>query len=144
MLLCCSTSNYSKCEQSSCGSAAAALYRKVNLPLVPGNATDLHGRLSAGFYLISPSEFERFSLSTRFVVEPRCLVEPPLNSAASQRRRQPDGASSPGRHVRSSCLSPPLASSLSSCQSLICPLSPSRTPRQDAEDAGNVAALRFP
>lgn len=31
----------------------------------------------AGFYLISPSEFERFSLSTKWLVEPRCLVEAP-------------------------------------------------------------------
>uniref|UniRef100_A0A3B4B2U8 LLGL scribble cell polarity complex component 2 n=1 Tax=Periophthalmus magnuspinnatus TaxID=409849 RepID=A0A3B4B2U8_9GOBI len=30
------------------------------------------------FYLISPSEFERFSLSTRSLVELRCLVEAPL------------------------------------------------------------------
>uniref|UniRef100_A0A8C9MC34 Lethal giant larvae homologue 2 domain-containing protein n=1 Tax=Panthera tigris altaica TaxID=74533 RepID=A0A8C9MC34_PANTA len=29
----------------------------------------------AGFYLISPSEFERFSLSTKWLVEPRCLVD---------------------------------------------------------------------
>uniref|UniRef100_A0A4W4EGR5 LLGL scribble cell polarity complex component 2 n=1 Tax=Electrophorus electricus TaxID=8005 RepID=A0A4W4EGR5_ELEEL len=33
-----------------------------------------------GFYLISPSEFERFSLSARWVVEPRCLVEAPSQS----------------------------------------------------------------
>lgn len=31
--------------------------------------------LSSGFYLISPSEFERFSLSTKWLVEPRCLVD---------------------------------------------------------------------
>lgn len=30
---------------------------------------------SSGFYLISPSEFERFSLSTKWLVEPRCLVD---------------------------------------------------------------------
>uniref|UniRef100_A0A3Q2UZ93 LLGL scribble cell polarity complex component 2 n=1 Tax=Haplochromis burtoni TaxID=8153 RepID=A0A3Q2UZ93_HAPBU len=47
------------------------------------------------FYLISPSEFERFSLSTRCVVEPRCLVEAPLHSGCSnQHQSQPDGASS--------------------------------------------------
>lgn len=49
----------------------------------------------SGFYLISPSEFERFSLSTRYLVEPRCLVDAPLHSASGQHRRQPDGASSP-------------------------------------------------
>lgn len=48
--------------------------------------------LLPGFYLISPSEFERFSLSTRHVVEPRSLVEVPLYSASSaQHRSQPDG-----------------------------------------------------
>lgn len=29
----------------------------------------------AGFYLISPSEFERFSLSARNVTEPLCCLE---------------------------------------------------------------------
>lgn len=48
--------------------------------------------LISGFYLISPSEFERFSLSTRHVVEPRSLVEVPLYSASSDlRSSQPDG-----------------------------------------------------
>lgn len=28
-----------------------------------------------GFYLISPSEFERFSLSTRNITEPLCVLE---------------------------------------------------------------------
>lgn len=45
-----------------------------------------------GFYLISPSEFERFSLSTRCVVEPRCLLAAPLHP-----RTKPDGASSANR-----------------------------------------------
>ncbi|KAL4648090.1 hypothetical protein GN956_G8988 [Arapaima gigas] len=49
------------------------------------------------FYLISPSEFERFSLSARWVVEPKCLVEAPCQPSASsakphQSRTQPDGA----------------------------------------------------
>lgn len=49
----------------------------------------------SGFYLISPSEFERFSLSTRYVVEPRCLVEAPLQSGPSSKHRTlSDGASS--------------------------------------------------
>ncbi|KAF3859078.1 hypothetical protein F7725_021477, partial [Dissostichus mawsoni] len=51
------------------------------------------------FYLISPSEFERFSVSTRCVVEPRCLVEVPLHSS-TQCRPQPDGASSAHRNAR--------------------------------------------
>lgn len=46
--------------------------------------------LSSGFYLISPSEFERFSLSTRFVVEPRCLVEVPHSGTTKQNRSLSD------------------------------------------------------
>lgn len=46
---------------------------------------------------MSPSEFERFSLSTRWVVEPRCLVEAPLqtrskNPSSPVHRDQPDRA----------------------------------------------------
>lgn len=48
----------------------------------------------SGFYLISPSEFERFSMSTRCVVEPRCLVEAPFHLGSfNQHQSQPDGAS---------------------------------------------------
>ncbi|MED6236261.1 Lethal(2) giant larvae protein 2, partial [Ataeniobius toweri] len=47
------------------------------------------------FYLISPSEFERFSLSTRCLVEPRCLVEAPLHPGSSnQHQTKPKGDSS--------------------------------------------------
>uniref|UniRef100_A0A665X568 LLGL scribble cell polarity complex component 2 n=1 Tax=Echeneis naucrates TaxID=173247 RepID=A0A665X568_ECHNA len=68
--------------------------------------------LLSGFYLISPSEFERFSLSTRHVVEPRCLVEVPLHSDNSTKHRPlHDGFSSahgcvPSNNVKSqrSCL----------------------------------------
>lgn len=50
--------------------------------------------LPLGFYLISPSEFERFSMSARYLVEPRCLVEVPLHTGSSnQHRPQPHGAS---------------------------------------------------
>ncbi|XP_056325050.1 LLGL scribble cell polarity complex component 2 isoform X1 [Danio aesculapii] len=45
---------------------------------VSGIASCVFTKYGQGFYLISPSEFERFSLSTRWVVQPRCLVEPPL------------------------------------------------------------------
>uniref|UniRef100_A0A8C9UY11 LLGL scribble cell polarity complex component 2 n=1 Tax=Scleropages formosus TaxID=113540 RepID=A0A8C9UY11_SCLFO len=50
----------------------------------------------AGFYLISPSEFERFSLSARWVVAPKCLVEAPHQASTSsgkhhKSRAQPDG-----------------------------------------------------
>lgn len=58
------------------------------------------GCLPLGFYLISPSEFERFSMSTRYLVEPRCLVEVPLHSGSSnQRRPQLHGASTAHRHI---------------------------------------------
>uniref|UniRef100_A0A4W4EIE0 LLGL scribble cell polarity complex component 2 n=1 Tax=Electrophorus electricus TaxID=8005 RepID=A0A4W4EIE0_ELEEL len=57
-----------------------------------------------GFYLISPSEFERFSLSARWVVEPRCLVEAPSQSRPTSPSSQPyrdqlDGASTQHRQV---------------------------------------------
>lgn len=39
---------------------------------------------SSGFYLISPSEFERFSLSTKWLVEPRCLVDLPKAKSHSR------------------------------------------------------------
>ncbi|XP_044193395.1 LLGL scribble cell polarity complex component 2 isoform X1 [Thunnus albacares] len=68
---------------------------------VSGIASCVFTKHGQGFYLISPSEFERFSLSTRCVVEPRCLVEVPLHSGAStQHRAQPDGASSAHRNAR--------------------------------------------
>uniref|UniRef100_A0A3Q2UZ42 LLGL scribble cell polarity complex component 2 n=1 Tax=Haplochromis burtoni TaxID=8153 RepID=A0A3Q2UZ42_HAPBU len=59
---------------------------------VSGIASCVFTKHGQGFYLISPSEFERFSLSTRCVVEPRCLVEAPLHSGCSnQHQSQPDG-----------------------------------------------------
>uniref|UniRef100_A0A673A3M1 LLGL scribble cell polarity complex component 2 n=1 Tax=Sphaeramia orbicularis TaxID=375764 RepID=A0A673A3M1_9TELE len=60
---------------------------------VSGIASCVFTKHGQGFYLISPSEFERFSLSTRCLVEPRCLVGAPLHSGP-QRRPQTDGASS--------------------------------------------------
>ncbi|KAF7642675.1 hypothetical protein LDENG_00253250, partial [Lucifuga dentata] len=57
---------------------------------VSGIASCVFAKHGQGFYLISPSEFERFSLSTRFLVEPRCLVELPFPSS---KLTQPDGAS---------------------------------------------------
>uniref|UniRef100_A0A3Q3JYS0 LLGL scribble cell polarity complex component 2 n=1 Tax=Monopterus albus TaxID=43700 RepID=A0A3Q3JYS0_MONAL len=62
---------------------------------VSGIASCVFTKHGQGFYLISPSEFERFSLSTRYLVEPRCLVEaPPKSATSSQHRPQPDRASS--------------------------------------------------
>uniref|UniRef100_A0A673INT9 LLGL scribble cell polarity complex component 2 n=1 Tax=Sinocyclocheilus rhinocerous TaxID=307959 RepID=A0A673INT9_9TELE len=65
---------------------------------VSGIASCVFTKFGQGFYLMSPSEFERFSLSTRWVVEPRCLVEAPLqmrpkNPSSPVHRDQPDGNS---------------------------------------------------
>lgn len=49
-------------------------------------------RLSSGFYLISPSEFERFSLSTKWLVEPRCLVD----STSAKNHSQPSNGNGAG------------------------------------------------
>nr|XP_020660757.1 lethal(2) giant larvae protein homolog 2 isoform X4 [Pogona vitticeps] len=50
---------------------------------VSGIASCVFTRYGQGFYLISPSEFERFSLSPKWIVEPRCLVRVPENTANS-------------------------------------------------------------
>ncbi|KFQ47377.1 Lethal(2) giant larvae protein 2, partial [Nestor notabilis] len=42
---------------------------------VSGIASCVFTKYGQGFYLISPSEFERFSLSTKWLVEPRCIVD---------------------------------------------------------------------
>ncbi|KAG7460006.1 hypothetical protein MATL_G00216580 [Megalops atlanticus] len=42
---------------------------------ITGIASCVLTRTGQGFYLISPSEFQRFSLSTRAVTEPRCSVD---------------------------------------------------------------------
>ncbi|XP_052543794.1 LLGL scribble cell polarity complex component 2 isoform X4 [Tympanuchus pallidicinctus] len=44
---------------------------------VSGIASCVFTKYGQGFYLISPSEFERFSLSTKWLVEPRCVVDVP-------------------------------------------------------------------
>ncbi|XP_074870514.1 LLGL scribble cell polarity complex component 2 isoform X2 [Carettochelys insculpta] len=44
---------------------------------VSGIASCVFTKYGQGFYLISPSEFERFSLSTKWLVEPRCVVDTP-------------------------------------------------------------------
>lgn len=60
---------------------------------VSGIASCVFTKHGQGFYLISPSEFERFSLSTRSLVELRCLVEAPLHP-----RTQPDSAFAANRN----------------------------------------------
>uniref|UniRef100_A0A672N381 LLGL scribble cell polarity complex component 2 n=1 Tax=Sinocyclocheilus grahami TaxID=75366 RepID=A0A672N381_SINGR len=71
---------------------------------VSGIASCVFTKYGQGFYLMSPSEFERFSLSTRWVVEPRCLVEAPLqmrpkNPSSPIHRDQPDGVPTEHRCV---------------------------------------------
>ncbi|XP_051530040.1 LLGL scribble cell polarity complex component 2 isoform X2 [Myxocyprinus asiaticus] len=72
---------------------------------VSGIASCVFTKYGQGFYLISPSEFERFSLSTRWVVEPRCLVEAPLQMRSKSpsspiHRDQPDGVSTEHRNFK--------------------------------------------
>uniref|UniRef100_A0A4W5MSQ7 LLGL scribble cell polarity complex component 2 n=1 Tax=Hucho hucho TaxID=62062 RepID=A0A4W5MSQ7_9TELE len=50
---------------------------------VSGIASCVFTKHGQGFYLISPSEFERFSLSARCVVEPRSLVEVPSQTPSA-------------------------------------------------------------
>ncbi|KAK6301838.1 hypothetical protein J4Q44_G00278910 [Coregonus suidteri] len=61
---------------------------------VSGIASCVFTKQGQGFYLISPSEFERFSLSARCVVEPRSLVEVPSQTPTTTLPwASPDGAS---------------------------------------------------
>ncbi|KAF3817257.1 hypothetical protein GH733_011657, partial [Mirounga leonina] len=54
---------------------------------VSGIASCVFTKYGQGFYLISPSEFERFSLSTKWLVEPRCLVD-----STKSHSRPPNGS----------------------------------------------------
>lgn len=58
---------------------------------VSGIASCVFTKHGQGFYLISPSEFERFSLSTKWLVEPRCLVD----SAETKHHDRPRNGSGP-------------------------------------------------
>ncbi|KAM3846612.1 LLGL scribble cell polarity complex component 2 isoform 1-T4 [Vipera latastei] len=51
-----------------------ARYPCIRKEDVSGIASCVFTRYGQGFYLISPSEFERFSLSPKWLVEPRCLM----------------------------------------------------------------------
>ncbi|XP_036052813.1 LLGL scribble cell polarity complex component 2 [Onychomys torridus] len=53
-----------------------ARYSCIRKEDVSGIASCVFTKYGQGFYLISPSEFERFSLSTKWLVEPRCSVDP--------------------------------------------------------------------
>ncbi|XP_021562283.1 lethal(2) giant larvae protein homolog 2 [Carlito syrichta] len=60
---------------------------------VSGIASCVFTKYGQGFYLISPSEFERFSLSTKWLIEPRCLVD----SAENKNHRCPGNGKASGR-----------------------------------------------
>uniref|UniRef100_A0A8C2N7W0 LLGL scribble cell polarity complex component 2 n=1 Tax=Cricetulus griseus TaxID=10029 RepID=A0A8C2N7W0_CRIGR len=59
---------------------------------VSGIASCVFTKYGQGFYLISPSEFERFSLSTKWLVEPRCLVD----STKTKNHSRPSNGNSTG------------------------------------------------
>ncbi|XP_058650022.1 LLGL scribble cell polarity complex component 2 isoform X2 [Onychostoma macrolepis] len=72
---------------------------------VSGIASCVFTKYGQGFYLMSPSEFERFSLSTRWVVEARCLVEAPLQMRSNKpsspiHRDQLDGVPTEHRNFK--------------------------------------------
>ncbi|XP_062936615.1 LLGL scribble cell polarity complex component 2 isoform X4 [Cynocephalus volans] len=78
---------------------------------VSGIASCVFTKYGQGFYLISPSEFERFSLSTKWLVEPRCLVDSaerknhrcPGNGAGSEKalgRARNSGSQSDGEEKK--------------------------------------------
>ncbi|OWK14831.1 LLGL2 [Cervus elaphus hippelaphus] len=68
---------------------------------VSGIASCVFTKYGQGFYLISPSEFERFSLSTKWLVEPRCLVDSAESKNRSRPRNRNSGSQSDGEERRS-------------------------------------------
>ncbi|KAM8945886.1 LLGL scribble cell polarity complex component 2 [Pelodytes ibericus] len=65
---------------------------------VSGIASCVFTKHGQGFYLISPSEMERFSLSTCWLVAPRCKVDPPERPQSGLHQR---GTSIERQHERS-------------------------------------------
>ncbi|XP_069785455.1 LLGL scribble cell polarity complex component 2 isoform X1 [Narcine bancroftii] len=68
-------------------------YECIRKEDVSGIASCVFTKSGQGFYLISPSEFERFSVSSKWVVEPRCVIdiEEGLGTRTSQQRIPQDG-----------------------------------------------------
>ncbi|XP_062886919.1 LLGL scribble cell polarity complex component 2 [Mobula hypostoma] len=68
-------------------------YECIRKEDVSGIASCVFTKSGQGFYLISPSEFERFSVSSKFVVEPRCVIDidEGLGTRTSQQRIPQDG-----------------------------------------------------
>ncbi|XP_037056589.1 LLGL scribble cell polarity complex component 2 isoform X5 [Peromyscus leucopus] len=69
-----------------------ARYSCIRKEDVSGIASCVFTKYGQGFYLISPSEFERFSLSTKWLVEPRCLVD----STKTKNHSRPSNGNSTG------------------------------------------------
>ncbi|XP_069728991.1 LLGL scribble cell polarity complex component 2 isoform X3 [Phaenicophaeus curvirostris] len=68
---------------------------------VSGIASCVFTKYGQGFYLISPSEFERFSLSTKWLVEPRCVVGAPEVTSNNHVHNKP-GSENAARKSRGS------------------------------------------
>uniref|UniRef100_A0A8B9J2A9 LLGL scribble cell polarity complex component 2 n=1 Tax=Amazona collaria TaxID=241587 RepID=A0A8B9J2A9_9PSIT len=71
---------------------------------VSGIASCVFTKYGQGFYLISPSEFERFSLSTKWLVEPRCIVDMP-EVTSNNHVRPKSGMENTARKSRLNCCS---------------------------------------
>ncbi|GCC31541.1 LLGL scribble cell polarity complex component 2 isoform X1 [Chiloscyllium punctatum] len=69
-------------------------YECIRKEDVSGIASCVFTKSGQGFYLISPSEFERFSVSSKWVVEPRCIIDidEGVGTRASQQKAVQDGA----------------------------------------------------
>ncbi|XP_006001736.1 LLGL scribble cell polarity complex component 2 [Latimeria chalumnae] len=59
-------------------------YNCIRKEDVSGIASCVFTKYGQGFYLISPSEFERFTLSAKWLVEPRCIVEIPAKEEGKE------------------------------------------------------------
>uniref|UniRef100_A0A8B9MK64 LLGL scribble cell polarity complex component 2 n=1 Tax=Accipiter nisus TaxID=211598 RepID=A0A8B9MK64_9AVES len=83
---------------------------------VSGIASCVFTKYGQGFYLISPSEFERFSLSTKWLVEPRCVVDMP--EVTSNNHVHKSGMENAVRKSRETqCSSSPLGTSVNNSRS---------------------------
>uniref|UniRef100_A0A8D2LIM7 LLGL scribble cell polarity complex component 2 n=1 Tax=Varanus komodoensis TaxID=61221 RepID=A0A8D2LIM7_VARKO len=80
-----------------------ARYSCIRKEDVSGIASCVFTRYGQGFYLISPSEFERFSLSAKWLVEPQCLVRVP-ESAGNSHMHNTSGMEKASRKSKYACL----------------------------------------
>ncbi|XP_069840331.1 lethal(2) giant larvae protein homolog 1 isoform X2 [Dendropsophus ebraccatus] len=87
---------------------------------ISGIASCVFTKYGQGFYLISPSEFERFSLSAKNITEPLCLVEfdrphDPLY-LSNKESLSPKTNQANGTHISRECDGIPLVSEANSCE----------------------------